>query len=92
MLFNAVRSRDEVTVGSKATARRFIHVDDIAAGILASRGRYDEVDLFGKPGGYTRLPELACGGQRFRPTTRWALRVNREYEHVVGWNSLSADA
>ena len=38
-LFNAVRTRDEVTVGAKATARRFIHVDDIASGILASRGR-----------------------------------------------------
>jgi UDP-glucose 4-epimerase len=39
-LFNAVRTRDEVTVGAKATARRFIHVNDIAAGILASRGRH----------------------------------------------------
>jgi nucleoside-diphosphate-sugar epimerase len=38
-LFNAVRTRDEVTVGARATARRFIHVDDIAAGMLASRGR-----------------------------------------------------
>lgn len=38
-LFNAVRTRDEVTVGAKATARRFIHVDDIVAGLLASRGR-----------------------------------------------------
>jgi nucleoside-diphosphate-sugar epimerase len=38
-LFNSVRTKDEVTVGAKATARRFIHVDDIASGILASRGR-----------------------------------------------------
>jgi len=38
-LFNAVRVRDEVRVGAVKTARRFIHVDDIASGILASRGR-----------------------------------------------------
>ena len=38
-LFEAVRTKDEVTVGALATARRFIHVDDIVSGILASRGR-----------------------------------------------------
>lgn len=38
-LFNSVRTKDEISVGAKATARRFIHVDDIVSGILASRGR-----------------------------------------------------
>ena len=38
-LLNAVRSQDEVKVGAVKTARRFIHVDDIVSGILASRGR-----------------------------------------------------
>ena len=38
-LFNSVRTRDEITVGARATARRFIHVDDIVSGILASQGR-----------------------------------------------------
>ncbi len=38
-LLNAVRVEDEVRVGAVKTARRFIHVDDIASGILASRGR-----------------------------------------------------
>jgi len=38
-LFNAVRTQDEVKIGAAATARRFIHVNDIVAGILASRGR-----------------------------------------------------
>lgn len=37
-LLRAVMAEDEVTVGSVATARRFIHVDDIATGILASFG------------------------------------------------------
>lgn len=38
-LFNSVRTKGEISVGAKATARRFIHVDDIVSGILASRGR-----------------------------------------------------
>src|SRR3989338_6500721 len=38
-LFHAVRTQDEVTVGSLATARRFVHVTDIACGILAALGR-----------------------------------------------------
>jgi UDP-glucose 4-epimerase len=38
-LFDAVRTKEEVAVGALATARRFIHVGDIASGILASRGR-----------------------------------------------------
>ena len=32
-LLNSVRTQDEVVVGSKATARRFVHVQDIAKGI-----------------------------------------------------------
>ena len=38
-LLNGVRTKDEVTVGSLATARRFIHVRDIASGIAAAIGR-----------------------------------------------------
>jgi nucleoside-diphosphate-sugar epimerase len=37
-LLNAVATKDEVRIGSRRTARRFIHVQDIAAGILAARG------------------------------------------------------
>lgn len=38
-LFHAVREKDVVSVGSLATGRRFVHVEDIAAGILKSTGR-----------------------------------------------------
>jgi nucleoside-diphosphate-sugar epimerase len=38
-LFNSVLTKDEVKVGALSTARRFIHVDDIVSGMLASRGR-----------------------------------------------------
>jgi nucleoside-diphosphate-sugar epimerase len=38
-LFHSVLTKDEVKVGALRTARRFIHVDDIVSGILASRGR-----------------------------------------------------
>lgn len=51
-LTTAVAEKDEVTVGALATARRFIHVDDVAAGILASVGR-EGLDTFNIQG-----PEL----------------------------------
>ena len=38
-LFNTVREKDVVSVGSLATGRRFIHVEDIVAGILKAVGR-----------------------------------------------------
>ena len=38
-LFNTVRTQDTISVGSLATGRRFIHVADIAAGILSAVGR-----------------------------------------------------
>ena len=38
-LDDAVAGRDRIEVGSLDTARRFIHVDDIAAGIIAALGR-----------------------------------------------------
>jgi len=37
-LFHAVRTQDEVQVGSLRTARNFIYIDDIASGIVASLG------------------------------------------------------
>lgn len=44
-LFNAVRTEERVTVESLASARRFIHVSDIVAAILAAVGR-PGFDLF----------------------------------------------
>lgn len=38
-LFHAVRTQETVTVGSLMTARRFIHVSDIAEGILSAFGQ-----------------------------------------------------
>ena len=38
-LFNTVMTQDSVTVGSLATARRFVHVTDIASGIICALGR-----------------------------------------------------
>jgi UDP-glucose 4-epimerase len=37
-LLNSVNSANEVTVGSLKTARRFIHVTDIASGVIAAIG------------------------------------------------------
>lgn len=37
-MYDAVATRDRIEVGSLETARRFIHVDDIATGIVAALG------------------------------------------------------
>ena len=48
-LFDSVKNKDEVVVGSLKAGRRFIHVDDICTGILASVGRvgYEIFNLSG---------------------------------------------
>lgn len=48
-LVHAVRTQGEVTVGCLGTARRFIHVEDVASGILAAVGRrgYEVFNLSG---------------------------------------------
>ncbi len=38
-LVNSVLHKPEISVGALATARRFIHVEDIVSGILAANGR-----------------------------------------------------
>ena len=38
-LFDSVKNKDEVSVGSSKAGRRFIHIDDICAGILAAVGQ-----------------------------------------------------
>jgi nucleoside-diphosphate-sugar epimerase len=48
-LFDLVSRGSEITVGCAATARRFIHVDDIVSGILASVGR-SGVEIFNLSG------------------------------------------
>ena len=40
-LFDSVKNKQEVVVGSLKAGRRFIHVDDICAGILAAVGQTD---------------------------------------------------
>jgi UDP-glucose 4-epimerase len=45
-LLSAVATTEEVRVGSRATARRFIHVDDVAGGILAALGRTHPYEIF----------------------------------------------
>lgn len=45
-LLNTVATQDEVKVGARATARRFIHVTDVAEGIIASLGWSKPFDIF----------------------------------------------
>lgn len=47
---DAVAQRDRIEVGSLQTARRFIHVDDIVAGIVAAAGRPAGFEVFNLTG------------------------------------------
>jgi nucleoside-diphosphate-sugar epimerase len=49
-IFNTVEMKDEVTVGSLNTSRRFVHVSDICDGILSSVGLkgFNVINLQGK--------------------------------------------
>lgn len=49
-MYEAVATRDRIEVGSLDTARRFIHVDDIAAGIVAALGRKPGFEVFNLTG------------------------------------------
>jgi nucleoside-diphosphate-sugar epimerase len=49
-MYDAVARRERIEVGSLDTARRFIHVDDIAAGIVAALGRPPGFELFNLTG------------------------------------------
>src|SRR5262249_15492511 len=49
-LHDAVKRKDLVEVGCLDTARRFIHVDDIAAGIIAAIGRPAGFEIFNLTG------------------------------------------
>lgn len=48
-IFDTVKNGSEVTIGSKKTGRRFIHVSDIAIGIISSLGLsgFNIIDLTG---------------------------------------------
>lgn len=49
-MYDAVATRDRIEVGSLDTARRFIHVDDVAAGIAATFGRRVGFEIFNLTG------------------------------------------
>jgi nucleoside-diphosphate-sugar epimerase len=65
-----VRTQDEVIVGSKATARRFVHVHDIARGITAALGS-DGFEIFNLAGDelvtLERILDLSAGVSGCRP-------------------------
>jgi nucleoside-diphosphate-sugar epimerase len=69
-LLNTVRTKDEVTVGSLGTARRFIHVRDIASGIAAAIGQTG-FGIFNLAGAelvtLARVIDLSCAATHRRP-------------------------
>lgn len=63
-LIDAVAHKDEVVVGSRRTGRRFIHVDDVAEGILASVGQPDLQVLNIQGPGFVTLGDVVDSAKR----------------------------
>jgi nucleoside-diphosphate-sugar epimerase len=89
-LLNGVLTKDEVAVGSLATARRFIHVRDIASGIVAAIGQTG-FSIFNLAG--TELITLARVIDVARRVTRRQPRiVERDPTAISIRNPVSAKA
>jgi len=96
-LLNAVLTQDSVSVGSLSTARRFVHVSDIASGIVASLGTagFETVNLSGDRLVALRdVIEESCevAGRRpeVRETNASAISIrdpdNRKAHEIFGWS------
>ena len=90
-------TQDSVAVGSLATARRFVHVSDVAAGILAALGTpgFEIVNLSGDRLITLRdVIEASCevAGRRpeVRETDASAVSIrnphNQKAHEVLGWS------
>lgn len=74
-LLNAVATTDEVRIGSRATARRFIHVADVADGIVAALGHDEPYDVFNIQG-----PTLVSLGEVIEQSSEILGRATRVVE------------
>jgi len=64
-IFNSIMTKDQITVGSLKTARCFIHVSDIAAGIIKSIG-FDGFNIINLQGdGPISLGDIIQQGSKF---------------------------
>lgn len=98
-LLNAVATQDEIKVGALATARRFIHVTDVAEGIMATFGRSEAFDLFNIQGpALTTLEDviesasaLLCRRPRIVETAPVSPSVrpvsSRKAASILGWSA-----
>lgn len=98
-LFAKTASSDPIAVGSLATARRFVHVDDIGAGILAALGRtgYEVFNLSG--GKLVTLAEIIALGSRIHGTAPVVSETqansvsirnpdNAKAAHILDWHPV----
>lgn len=100
-LFDSVKNKNEVVVGSLKAGRRFIHVDDICAGILAAVGRVG-YEIFNLSGDSTvTLGNVIDESKRIHGTSprviesspeKISLRnpSNKKAEQILNWRPLVA--
>ena len=98
-LFDSVKNKEEVVVGSLKAGRRFIHVDDICAGILAAVGQTD-FEIFNISSDSTvTLGQVIEESMRIHGTTprvtesspeKISLRnpSNEKAKRILNWNPL----
>ena len=82
-MLKTVATDDEVRVGARATARRFIHVADIADGILAALGRTQAYEVFNIQG-----PSLVTLGEIIARSGEVLGRTPRIVETAPGLPSV----
>ena len=96
-LFDSVKYKDEVVVGSLKAGRRFIHVDDICAGILAAVGQVG-YEIFNLSSDYTvTLGQVIEESKRIHLTSPKVVETspqnislrnpsNEKAKRILGWS------
>ena len=96
-LFDSVKYKDEVVVGSLKAGRRFIHIDDICAGILAAVGQVG-YEIFNLSSDYTvTLGQVIEESKRIHLTSPKVVETspqnislrnpsNEKAKRILGWS------
>jgi nucleoside-diphosphate-sugar epimerase len=89
-LFNSVKNNEEVVVGSLKAGRRFIHVDDICAGILAAVGQIN-FEIFNISGdGTVTLGQIIEESKKIHSTTPKVIESSPEKISLRNPSNLKA--
>lgn len=91
-IFNKINTNEDVTVGSLKTARRFIHVSDIASGIIKSIGLagFNIINLQGDK--LISLEDIIITSKRLLQKEPKIIEINPDNKSVRNISNLKAKA